>query len=303
MDAQQREKIAEGVGIFAALDQSGGSTLQALELYGIDRSQYSSEEEMFDLVHELRKRVISSPRFTGHHILGAILFTGTMDREIEGLGSAEYLWQRKHIVPFLKVDQGLADAQQGVRMMKPIPDLDALLARALAAGVFGTKARSLVQRADERGIAAVLDQQFDYARRILDAGLVPILEPEVEITSPQKQAAEELLRTGITDRLRALPEEAHVMLKLSLPSEPGFYQDLITHPRVLRVVALSGGYNRDKADRLLAQNPGLLASFSRALLEGLSVHQTQTEFDTALGSAIADILAASSTQRSRRRAG
>jgi fructose-bisphosphate aldolase, class I len=295
VDEEQRTRIAEGAGFLAALDQSGGSTPGALEEYGIEKGSWSSEAEMFDLVHRMRSRVITSPAFDGAHILGAILFEQTMEREIDGLGSAEYLWQRKRVVPFLKVDKGLADEQDGVRLMKPIPDLDDQLARANAHGVFGTKMRSVVRSADEKGIAAVLDQQFELGFRILDAGLVPILEPEVDIHAPDKREAEELLRAGIVERLGSVPNGRRVMLKLSIPTEPDFYAGLIADQRVLRVVALSGGYSRDEADRLLAGNHGLIASFSRALLEGLSAQQSQDEFDATLDRSVREIYAASTT--------
>ena len=295
MDQEMRSKIGDGAGFLAALDQSGGSTPGALREYGIEESAWSSEAEMFDLVHRMRTRVITSPAFDGERILGAILFEQTMEREIEGLGSAEYLWQRKRVVPFLKVDKGLADEQDGVRLMKPIPDFDDQLSRARTHGVFGTKMRSVVRRADEKGIAAVLDQQFELGFRILGTGLVPILEPEVDIHAPDKREAEELLRAGIGERLGSVPAGQQVMLKLSIPTEPGFYSDLISDPRTLRVVALSGGYPRDAADRLLAENPGLIASFSRALLEGLSAQQSQEEFDATLDRSIAEIYAASTT--------
>lgn len=295
MDARQRKRVSRDPGFVAALDQSGGSTPQALEQYGIARNRYSTDEEMFDLVHGMRARIMTSPSFDGDRIIGAILFAGTMDRELEGLGSAQFLWQRKHIVPFLKVDQGLAEPRQGVRLMKPIDGLDDLLGRASQAGVFGTKMRSVVQYADELGIAAVLDQQFDVASRILEAGLVPILEPEVDVRSPQKPAAEEQLRAGIAARLAGLADGARVMLKLSLPSKPGFYDDFVRDDRVLRVLALSGGHRRDGAVRLLAANPGLVASFSRALLEGLSSEQSDADFDAALDTTIAEIYAASTT--------
>jgi fructose-bisphosphate aldolase class I len=290
-----RTKIADGAGFLAALDQSGGSTPGALEEYGVGESAWSSEDEMFDLVHQMRTRVLTSPAFDGERILGAILFLQTMEREVEDLGSAEYLWQRKRVVPFLKVDKGLAEERDGVRLMKPIPDLDEQLARANAHGVFGTKMRSVVRRADAKGIGAVLDQQFAFGDRILDAGLVPILEPEVDISAPDKKEAEELLRAGIVERLASLPAGQQVMLKLTIPSVPDFYADLIADPRVLRVVALSGGYSRDEADRLLAENHGLIASFSRALLEGLSAQQSQDEFDATLDRSIAEIYAASTT--------
>lgn len=295
MNEEQRTKMAEGAGFIAALDQSGGSTPGALKHYGLDESAWSSEAEMFDLVHQMRTRVITSTAFDGDRILGSILFLQTMEREIEGIGTAEYLWQRKRVVPFLKVDKGLADEQDGVRPMKPIPDLDDELARANAHGVFGTKMRSVVRSADEKGIAAILDQQFELGFRILGAGLVPILEPEVDIHAPDKREAEELLRSGIVERLGSVPNGQQVMLKLTIPTVPDFYADLIADPRILRVVALSGGYSRDEADRLLAENHGLIASFSRALLEGLSAQQSQEEFDATLDRSIAEIYAASTT--------
>jgi fructose-bisphosphate aldolase class I len=280
-------------GFIAALDQSGGSSPKALKLYGIDESQYSGDEEMFDRIHEMRTRIITSPSFNGDRVLGAILFEGTMDREIEGKGSAEYLWGVKNVVPFLKVDKGLADEADGVQLMKPIGGLAELLERAVGKGVFGTKMRSVVKLADTAGIDAIVAQQFTIGRQILEAGLVPILEPEVDIHSPQKGAAETLLKSAIHTRLADLPAGARVMLKLTLPSEDGFYRDLIEHPSVLRVVALSGGYSRDDANAILARNPGMIASFSRALTEGLSAQQSDSEFDAALDAAIASIFAAS----------
>lgn len=295
MNDEQRAKMGEGAGFIAALDQSGGSTPGALAHYGVDESAWSSEAEMFDLVHQMRTRVVTSRAFDGDRILGAILFVQTMEREVEGIGTAEYLWQRKRVVPFLKVDKGLADEQDGVRLMKPIPDLDDQLGRANGHGVFGTKMRSVVRAADEKGIAAILDQQFELGFRILGAGLVPILEPEVDIHAPDKREAEELLRAGIVERLGSVPNGQQVMLKLTIPTVPDFYTDLIADPRVLRVVALSGGYSRDEADRLLAENHGLIASFSRALLEGLSAQQSQEEFDATLDRSIAEIYAASTT--------
>jgi fructose-bisphosphate aldolase, class I len=295
MNTEQLDKARNGAGFIAALDQSGGSTPKALKLYGIPEDSYSGDEAMFDLVHEMRTRIITSPAFDGDRIMGAILFEMTMDREIEGRPTADYLWNVKHVVPFLKVDKGLADEQDGVRLMKPIPDLDDQLARANAHGVFGTKMRSVVRSADEKGIAAVLDQQFGLGFRILDAGLVPILEPEVDIHSPQKEEAEKLLHAGILAHLDALPADRHVMLKLSLPSVDDFYADLVAHPRVLRVVALSGGYPRDEADEILVRQHGVIASFSRALAEGLSFQQTDEEFHATLDAAIAEIYAASNT--------
>lgn len=295
MDAEQRQRMAEGRGFIAALDQSGGSTPKALRLYGIDESRYSGEAEMFDLIHRMRTRIIVSKSFDGDRILGAILFEQTMERQIEGLGSAEYLWQRKRVVPFLKVDKGLAEEADGVRLMKPIPDLDDLLARANGHGVFGTKMRSVINLADERGIKANVDQQFELAHRILGADLVPIIEPEVDIHSPEKDKAEDLLKARILEHLDALPAGAQVMLKLTIPSVDGFYSDLIADPRILRVVALSGGYSREEAVRRLAANPGLIASFSRALTEGLTEGQSDAEFDALLDESIAEIYAASIT--------
>lgn len=293
MDAQMREKVRSGNGFIAALDQSGGSTPKALRLYGIEESAYSGEAEMFDLIHQMRTRIITSPSFNGDRILGAILFEMTMDRQIDGLGSAEYLWTRKNVVPFLKVDKGLADEADGAQVMKPMPGLDELLDRAIGHGVFGTKMRSVIKLADPAGVGAVVDQQFDVARQILAKGLVPIIEPEVDIHSPSKQAAEDLLKAALTEQLDALSGDQDVMLKLTLPSTDGFYADLVAHPRVLRVVALSGGYSRAEADALLRRNPGVIASFSRALTEGLSAQQTDAQFDAELDATIQSIYDAS----------
>jgi len=286
MNIEQFEKIRDGAGFIAALDQSGGSTPKALRLYGITESQYDSEEEMFDLVHQMRARIITNAAFTGTRIIGAILFEMTMDRTIEGMGSAEYLWTKKSIVPFVKVDQGLAEESDGVRLLKPIPALQDLLARAIGHGVFGTKMRSVISLAHAAGIDAVVDQQFEIGLRILEKDLVPIIEPEVDINSPEKRAAEDLLKAALLDRLNALPDGFSVMLKLTLPDEPGFYTELVNHPRVLRVVALSGGYSRIKACDLLALNPHVVASFSRALTEGLSVDQDDAEFTSTLNASI-----------------
>ncbi len=291
----QHDKVEKAPGFVGALDQSGGSTPKALRLYGVGDDQYSGEEQMFDLIHEMRSRIITSPSFDGDRILGAILFEMTMDREVDGMPTSQYLWQRKNIVPFLKVDKGLADEADGVRVMKPMPGLDELLARALDQGVFGTKMRSVVTTANEVGISAILDQQFEVGQQIVDAGLMPILEPEVDIHSPDKEAAEELLRTGIMQRLDGVADGDQLMFKLTIPSVDDFYADLIAHPKVLRVVALSGGYSRKEANRRLARNPRLIASFSRALTEGLSRGQSEDEFDTTLDKAIARIFAASST--------
>jgi len=293
MDHEQRSKIADGAGFFAALDQSGGSTPQALSLYGVD--SFADEGEMFDLMHEFRARIITSPSFDGTRILGAILFEQTMDRDISGIPSPRYLWERKNVVPFVKVDEGLADESDGVRLMKPFTKLDGLLDRAVSRRVFGTKMRSFVASASRTGINAIVDQQFAYASRILDAGLVPILEPEVDIHSSTKLDAEVLLKQGILDRLDGLPTGQQVMLKLSLPTVDDFYADLIGHPRVLRVVALSGGYSRPKADELLARNHGLIASFSRALVQDLRHNQTDADFNRTLDTAITAIYEASIT--------
>lgn len=290
-----RDQMRNGLGFIAALDQSGGSTPKALRLYGIDDDAYSTEADMFDLMHAMRARIMTSPAFNGDWILGAILFEMTMDRTVEGLGSAEYLWTRKRVVPFLKVDKGLADPANGAQVMKPIPGLSALLERALTHGVFGTKMRSVILEGDPAGVQAVVDQQFEVADQILATGLVPIIEPEVDIHSPSKAAAEEQLKAALTERLDALPQGHEVMLKLTLPTDDGFYSDLVAHPRVLRVVALSGGYSRDEACALLARNPGVIASFSRALTEGLTAQQSDEEFDAALDHAIAEIYAASVT--------
>ncbi len=288
-------KVRTGQGFIAALDQSGGSTPKALNLYGIDDDAWTNDDEMFDLMHAMRTRIVTSPAFGGDRVLGAILFEQTMDRKIEGTGSAEYLWSQKQVVPFLKVDKGLADVADGAQIMKPIPGLRDLCERAVGLGVFGTKMRSVVQLANEKGVNAVVDQQFDVAKEIIAAGLVPIIEPEVDIHSPEKQAAEALLRDRIAMQLDALNDDQPVMLKLSIPTVDDFYADLIAHPKVLRVVALSGGYPRDEANERLSRQHGMIASFSRALTEGLSADQSDDEFDAMLSSAIAGIFAASIT--------
>jgi fructose-bisphosphate aldolase, class I len=295
VNTEQYEKARSGNGFIAALDQSGGSTPKALKLYGIPEDAYSGEDEMFDLVHEMRKRIITSPSFNGDRILGAILFEGTMDRDIEGMGTANYLWDVKNVVPFLKVDKGLAEEANGAQVMKPMPGLDELLARAVDKGVFGTKMRSFIKGADKAGVQAVVDQQFDVGLQILGAGLVPIIEPEVDIKSASKAEAEVLLRDAIMGRLADVPDGQSVMLKLTIPSEDDFYADVIAHPRVLRVVALSGGYSREEANERLARNHGMIASFSRALTEGLSAQQSAEEFDATLDQAIGSIFAASMT--------
>ena len=292
-NSAMREKMHTGQGFIAALDQSGGSTPKALKLYGVDESQYSNDNEMFDLIHQMRTRIITSPSFTGDRVIAAILFEMTMDREIEGQGSADYLWNVKQIVPFLKIDKGLADEADGVQVMKPMPGLDELLARGRDKNVFGTKERSVIKSANERGIESIVAQQFDVGRQVLAAGLMPILEPEVDIKSPDKQACEDLLKASILRHLDDLDEQ--VMFKLTLPSQDGFYTDLVQHPKVLRVVALSGGYSREEADAKLARNPGVIASFSRALTEGLTAQQSDADFDDLLDSAIKAIYEASLT--------
>ncbi|MBJ7340646.1 fructose bisphosphate aldolase [Mycolicibacterium sp.] len=289
----QAERMGSGRGFIAALDQSGGSTPKALRLYGIEDSSYSSDAEMFDLIHAMRSRIVTSPVFGGDRVLAAILFEETMDRDIAGKAAATYLWDDKRVVPFLKIDKGLADASNGVQLMKPIPDLDGLLARAVAKGIFGTKERSVIGAADTTGIAEVVTQQFAVADRVLAHGLVPILEPEVTITIADKPEAEDMLRDALADHLDGIPDGQQVMLKLSLPTVANHYLPLVTHPKVLRVVALSGGYSRAEADALLTQNTGLIASFSRALTEGLSVQQSDEAFDATLDAAIQSIYDAS----------
>jgi len=289
----QAARIRAGNGFIAALDQSGGSTPKALRLYGIPDDRYATEAEMFDLVHAMRARIAQAPAFTGDKVIGAILFEMTMDREIGGKPSVRYLWEERGVVPFLKVDKGLAETANGVRLMKPMPDLDALLARGAAAGIFGTKMRSVIDAADATGIAANVDQQFEVARQILGHGLVPIIEPEVTISIPDKAAAEDMLHDALRARLDTLPEGDEVMLKLTLPEVANLYADLVEHPRVLRVVALSGGYSRDEANERLAQNRGVIASFSRALTDGLSADQSDDAFNATLASSIDSIRSAS----------
>jgi fructose-bisphosphate aldolase, class I len=295
MEEEQRSRMARDPGFVAALDQSGGSTPQALALYGVRDSDYADDDEMFDLMHQFRSRIITSPAFTGDRVLAAILFEQTMQRQIDGVPTAAYLWRRKYVVPFVKVDEGLAAQARGVRLMKPFTRLNELLRNAAEHGVFGTKMRSVIVHADADGIDAVVEQQFGYALQILDAGLVPIIEPEVDVTSADKAAAEQLLKAAVHDRLKTVPRGRQVMLKLSIPTLDGFYTDLIAHPTVLRVVALSGGYSREEAVRRLARNPRLIASFSRALTEGLHREQTSQEFDQTLDSSLAAIYAASTT--------
>jgi fructose-bisphosphate aldolase, class I len=295
MNDQQFQKVKSGSGFIAALDQSGGSTPKALQLYGIGEDAYSGDDEMFALVHAFRSRIITSPGFGGDRILGAILFEDTMDRTIAGRESAQYLWGVKGVVPFLKVDKGLAPEADGAQILKPISGLDALLARAKGKGIFGTKMRSFITRANPAGVKAVVDQQFTVARQILAAGLVPIVEPEIDIHSPEKSAAEALLKVALLAGLGSLGADDYVMLKLTLPDADDFYAELVRHPRVLRVVALSGGYSRDEANARLARNHGVIASFSRALTDGLKVDQTDEEFDAILDTTIASIFEASKT--------
>ena len=295
MNPQQLEKVRSARGFIAALDQSGGSTPKALSLYGIQPGSWSGDAQMFDLMHAMRSRIMTSPAFNGDRILGVILFEQTMDREIEARGSADYLWSVKQVVPFLKVDKGLAEETHGVQVMKAIPGLDALLARAKDRGVFGTKMRSVVKRADAAGIEDIVRQQVTTGMQILAAGLMPILEPEVDIHAPDKPEAERLLKAALLKHLETLGPDRQVMLKLTIPSADDFYADLVGHPNVLRVVALSGGYSREEANRLLARNHGVIASFSRALTEGLSAQQSEQEFNQALDASIAAIHAASGT--------
>ena len=295
MNDHQLEKIRDRDGFIAALDQSGGSTPKALRLYGIDEGAYSGDEEMFSIVHGMRTRIMTSPSFDGSRILGAILFENTMDREIEGKPSARYLWEEKNVVPFLKVDKGLAPEEDGAQVMKPMPELDSLLARAKENGVFGTKMRSVIKLANPAGVKAVVDQQFEIGRHIVEAGLVPIIEPEVDIHSPEKAQAEALLKDAMLAHLDALGPGQKVMLKLTLPERENFYAECVGHPNVLRVAALSGGYTREEANARMTRNHGVIASFSRALTEGLTAQQTDDEFDAMLDSSIASIFDASRT--------
>ena len=287
------EQVKAGKGFIAALDQSGGSTPKALKLYGVEESEYSGEAAMFDLIHQMRSRLIKSKVFTGDRIVGAILFEMTMERQIDGIGSAEYLWNKKKIVPFLKIDNGLAAESNDVQLMKPIPELTSRIAAANKHGVFGTKMRSVINLANAAGIEAVVGQQFEMGKEIIAGGLIPIIEPEVNIKSEQKGQAEEILKTSLINHLNELNENQTVMLKLSLPTKPNLYQDLVNHPRVLKVVALSGGYSRDDANKMLAENNGVIASFSRALTEGLSAKQSDDQFDALLDSTIQSIFNAS----------
>ena len=293
MNNEQLTRMRDGKGFIAALDQSGGSTPKALKLYGIEESAYSGDEEMFALIHQMRSRMMTSPAFTGERVLGAILFEGTMDREVEGVGAAEYLWSQKKVIPFLKIDKGLADEENDVQVMKPNPGLDELLAKAKSKGIFGTKMRSVIKEANAAGIEAVVAQQFEVGRQILAAGLVPIIEPEVDINSGTKGEAEVLLKKALLAELDRQPADQPVMLKLTLPNIDGFYDELVAHKSVLRVVALSGGYSRDDANAKLSRNKGIIASFSRALTEGLSAQQSDAEFNSAIDAAIGSIYSAS----------
>jgi len=292
---EQKQRVRTEGGFIAALDQSGGSTPKALKQYGVEEGAWQDDDQMFDLVHAMRARLITSPAFDGKRIMGAILFEGTMDRDIEGTPTASYLWKKKRVVPFLKVDKGLADEKDGVQLMKPIPGLDELLDRARAKEVFGTKMRSVVKQANPKGIRDVVRQQFEIGKQILAKGLIPIIEPEVDIKCPNKAEAEEILRKEILAELDRLDADQRVMLKLTLPEKDDFYQPLIDHPRVLKVVALSGGYPRDAANARLARNHGMVASFSRALVEGLFAQQSAKEFDSALDGSIESIFRASMT--------
>lgn len=290
---QQLNTIKDGAGFIAALDQSGGSTPKALRLYGVEETAYNNDDEMFDQVHAMRTRIITSPVFTSERVLGAILFENTLDRSIADQPSAQYLWQEKHIVPFLKVDKGLAEENNGVQVMKPMPALDSLLDKAVANGVFGTKMRSVIKVANADGIKAVVDQQFDVAKQIIAKGLVPIIEPEVDIHSETKAEAEAMLKEHVLTQLNALNDNELVMLKLTLPETDNFYKELVEHPQVVRVVALSGGYSRDEANKRCANNMGVIASFSRAFTQGLSVNQTADEFNSLMDSSIQSIYDAS----------
>ena len=293
MNQQMIDQVKNGNGFIAALDQSGGSTPKALKLYGIEESEYSGEAAMFDLIHQMRSRLIKSKVFTSDRIVGAILFEMTMEREIDGMGTAEYLWSKKKIVPFLKVDNGLAEEKNDVQLMKPIPELSARIAAANKHGVFGTKMRSVINLANAAGIEEVVAQQFELGKEIIAGGLVPIIEPEVNIKSAEKAKAEELLKVSLLNHLNKLSDTQNVMLKLSIPTQANLYQELVAHPRVLKVVALSGGYSRDEANNLLAKNKGIIASFSRALTEGLSAKQSDDQFDALLDSTIQSIYNAS----------
>ena len=293
--AEMLEKITSGNGFIAALDQSGGSTPKALALYGVEENEFNSDLQMYDLVHQMRTRIVTSPAFTGQRILGAILFENTLDREIEGKPSAQFLWQEKNVIPFLKVDQGLVDEATGVQLMKDMPELDLLLDKAIAQNIFGTKMRSVIKRANRQGITALVKQQFDVAKQIIAKGLVPIIEPEVDINTAEKADIEVILKRQLLEQLNLLSADQHVMLKLTLPEQDNFYRECIAHKNVLKVLALSGGYNRKKANNKVTANNGIVASFSRALTEGLSAKQSDEVFNNSLNSAIETIYQASKT--------
>lgn len=295
MNTKQFEVMKNGKGFIAALDQSGGSTPKALKLYGVNEDAYSNEDEMYDLIHEMRTRVMTAPSFSSDYVLGAILFEQTMDREVYGKYTSNYLWDAKGVVPFLKIDKGLADEQNGVQLMKPNPNLNELLTRAVERNVFGTKMRSVIKEPNAEGIKQVVDQQFEVAKEVIAAGLVPIIEPEVDINSSDKERIEAMLNDEILSHLDKLSDDEYVMLKLTIPTLANFYKELIDHPRVVRVVALSGGYPREQANQKLAENKGLIASFSRALSEGLSADQSDEEFNTTLEKSIKEIYEASIT--------
>ncbi len=295
VNAEQLQKVKTSPGFIAALDQSGGSTPKALRLYGVQENTWSSDEEMFAIVHQMRTRIITSPAFNGDRIIGAILFENTMDREIEGQPTADYLWTVKRVVPFLKVDQGLAAEEDGVQLMKPMPMLAALLDKARAKRIFGTKMRSFIKRADEAGTKNIVIQQFEIAQQIISANLVPIIEPEIDIHCPEKGKAEQLLKAAILEKVNQLPDGQFIMLKLTLPEQDNFYAEFVKHPRVLRVVALSGGYSREEANNRLRKNPGVVASFSRALVEGLTAQQSDAEFNAMLDKSIQCIFDASNS--------
>jgi fructose-bisphosphate aldolase class I len=295
MNEAQLQKMRDGQGFIAALDQSGGSTPKALKLYGIAEDSYSGDDQMFDLIHEMRARIIKSAAFNGDRILGAILFEMTMDRQIDDMDTGDYLWSKKNIVPFLKIDKGLEGEADGVQLMKPMPGLDELLERGATKNMFGTKERSVIKLANPKGIEAIAAQQFEVGAQVLGHGLVPILEPEIDIKSPEKAKAEELLKQALLSGLGGVPDGQQIMFKLTLPETDGFYQELVDHPKVLRVVALSGGYSREEANARLSRNPGVVASFSRALTEGLTAQQSDEEFDALLDSAVSSIAAASNT--------
>src|SRR6187549_4163321 len=292
---QQAAKIRNQPGFIAALDQSGGSTPKALKLYGVAENSYSGETQMMDLIHAMRSRIITSPSFGGNRVAGAILFEATMDRDIQGLPTAEFLWTKKQVAPFLKIDKGLADEADGVQLMKPMPTLDQLLVKAKSKGIFGTKERSVIKQANAEGIRAVVAQQFEVAKQVLSHGLIPIVEPEVNIKCPDKKGAEENLKKELKAALDMLPENQQVMLKLTIPEVDNLYADFVKHPRVLKVVALSGGYSRDEANKRLAKQNGMIASFSRALSEGLTAQQSDAEFNKALDTAVQSIYDASKT--------